>query len=619
MPANRRSIVQNAQVYASKGQLDSAIAEWKNLIADFPHDAIAHNSLGDLYLKKRQASKEAIASFFRAAEAFRAEGSALKAIAAFKKILKVDPSYYEVYRHLGDLNSERGLVSSAVSDYQTLAKFYVKEEKFSEALDIYRKMVNQDPSNFSVREEVAKLCLTLNRSHEALEVYLQLGRERSAQQHREEARKAYKAALAVDPSNREAESFLSMSEGSSTDQPLAGTLASASRPGTGRSSEAPNKESLLSEAVRRMNEREFVGAEAILSQLLSREPGDPHVCQLLARLHLKQGETHVALNEYQFLAGAAMRADDLDLAESLLQEFLESHPTCVPLLELMGSVYEKRNVPETAARKYAKALEVLLEHPDPEMPSLPAELYDKLKELDPHSPRIHPFTAHFEEGLPFELAVSKDPHEEPVVEPVAVPEVDNVQTVVDDVTQPVESPPEEKTPLAPVETKVDTHSAALKGEEEVETHFLLGKAYQDMGLLNEAVEEYRLSVTHPRWFLDSCLQLAACLKSQGMSTRAIACLEYALNDPSHKGEQIAVIRYELALLYEGEGLCDKALQLYETIPSLKDVARRIAWIKRGDQPDKHSSSESGLASIGFGDTQGSASGPHWNIDEITSR
>ena len=38
----------------------------------------------------------------------------LKAIAAYKKILKVDPTRIDIYRHLGDLNAERGLLSSAV-------------------------------------------------------------------------------------------------------------------------------------------------------------------------------------------------------------------------------------------------------------------------------------------------------------------------------------------------------------------------------------------------------------------------------------------------------------------------------------------------------------------------
>ena len=187
MGVDRSTILQNAQLFASRGQFDAAIAEWKKLTAESPTDGTIYNTIGDLHLK-RNASNEAIAAYLQAASAFRAEGAPVKAIAAYKKILKVDPKRYEVYRHLGDLNAERGLLSSAVTDYLTLGKFYLKEGKTREALEVYRTIANQDPTNFDARQRVAELCLQQNLHDEAIQVYLQLGRERSARQRRDEAR-----------------------------------------------------------------------------------------------------------------------------------------------------------------------------------------------------------------------------------------------------------------------------------------------------------------------------------------------------------------------------------------------------------------------------------------------
>ncbi|HEY6972681.1 MAG TPA: tetratricopeptide repeat protein, partial [Nitrospiraceae bacterium] len=113
MGIDRGKLLHNAQLFASRGQFDAAIAEWKKLIAESPADGSLHNSIGELHLK-RNANAEAVAAFLQAASAFRAEGATLKAIATYKKILKIDSSRYEVYRHLGDLNAERGLLSSAV-------------------------------------------------------------------------------------------------------------------------------------------------------------------------------------------------------------------------------------------------------------------------------------------------------------------------------------------------------------------------------------------------------------------------------------------------------------------------------------------------------------------------
>lgn len=209
MPVDRRTVLQNAQLFASKGQFDAAIAEWKKLTADSPADGSIFNSIGDLQLK-RNATSEAITAFLQAAAAFRTEGSTLKAIAAYKKILKVDPSRYDIYRHLGDLNAERGLLSSAVQDYLTLGKHYLKEGRTKEALDVYRKIVSQDPSNLDAQRKVAELCVQENLGDEAVRVYLQLGRERSAQNRYDEAKDAYLAVLKLDPQNAEAREIIDM-------------------------------------------------------------------------------------------------------------------------------------------------------------------------------------------------------------------------------------------------------------------------------------------------------------------------------------------------------------------------------------------------------------------------
>ena len=84
----------SAQLFASKGQFDAAISEWKKLSAEAPGDGGIHNSIGELHLK-RNATADAVASFIQAANAFRAEGATLKAIATYKKVLKLDPSRYE--------------------------------------------------------------------------------------------------------------------------------------------------------------------------------------------------------------------------------------------------------------------------------------------------------------------------------------------------------------------------------------------------------------------------------------------------------------------------------------------------------------------------------------------
>jgi tetratricopeptide (TPR) repeat protein len=611
LAVDRRTVLQNAQLFASKGQYDAAIAEWRKLTTDTPADGTIFNSIGDLQLK-RNATADAVAAFLQAAGAFRSEGSVLKAIAAYKKILKVDPTRIEIYRHLGDLNAERGLLSSAVQDYLTLGKHYFKDGRNKEALEIYRKIVSQDPSNLDAQLRVAELCVQEGLVDEAVRMYLQLGREQSAAQQYDQAKAMYTAVLRLDPENAEAKEITSMIE-------TGGSVApSAARPAKAATAAAKpgDASDLMAEATRRIEEGQYAGAEAMLTQLLSREPGNPEICQLLARMHLLQGNLVVALGEYRFLAGAALRAQDYGMAESLIAEYLKVEPASVPMLELLGELYQEKGDAATAAQHFGRAVEILLEHPEPGMPTLPAELFEKVQALAPGSaiarklaPAFDPNAGSTPEPEPIApiVEVAQAPMPEPESAPIvlaAEPVAESPFRLVDPSAPPVEtvavrppvvepvvaqavpppvapsapiletapalaaSPPPPVAPPAPIAEPVDA-----------ETRYALGMAYKDMGLCEEAKEEFILSMKDSGFFVDSCLMMGLCCKEQGRSDQAIQLLEKLISDSRCRGGNAQLVRYELALLYETIGARERALSMYQAIPSFHDVPRRVEALR----------------------------------------
>ncbi|NGZ02931.1 MAG: hypothetical protein CV090_07775 [Nitrospira sp. WS238] len=626
VPPDRSRVLQQAQLLASRGQFDAAIAEWKKLATEMPGDGSIYNSIGDLHLK-RNASGEAATAFLQAASAFRTEGATLKAIAAFKKVLKCDPTRYEVYRHLGDLNVERGLISSAVQDYQTLGKYYLKERRGKDALEIYKKIVSQDPSNLNAQQRVAELCVQENQQDEATKVYLQLGRERSAQGKYDEAKDAYLAVLRIDPANSEATQFVESLEkgGTSAVQTLkSSTATSGHAPTLSQKSSEPSD--LLTEAMRRIEEKQYAGAEAILNQMLTREPGNPQVCQLLARLHLQRGDVQVALGEYRFLAGAALRAHDLELAESLIQEFLSAEPNSVPLLELKGELFEEKGDHPTAALQFAKAVELLLKHPEPGMEGLHEELFEKVRTLSSDATLINRLAAKINgdaleeqagviqtiaepDTVSYEISsldvtdalqtrdVRHDPasdahktNEEIQGFSLAGAEPDDINPFSKDRESPEEPVAKATSSSGPDFGKpvvVPTSSAAPEIAAKVpvapppdyEAHYALGVAYKNMGLYEEAKEEFQVSLNGDSFYLDSALMTAVCLKEQRQFALAIRGMEAVLADPRCEGAKGQAIRYELGLLYEAEEQWDKAAQAFQSIPSFHDVPQRLAALK----------------------------------------
>ncbi len=740
MPIDRSSVLKNAQLFASRGQFDAAIAEWKKLSTESPGDGSIFNSIGELHLK-RNATNDAVTAFMQAAGAFRAEGVTLKAIATYKKVLKLDPSQYDVFRHLGDLNVERGLLSSAVQDYLTLGKHYIKAGKSKAALDIYKKIVGQDPLNLDAQQRVAELCLQENMQGEATTVYLQLGRERSAQQRYAEAKDAYQAVLRIDPANSEASQFIEQFKKTGGNQSTAPKVEPRSEKGPAKNVEPPT---LLSEATRRIEDKQFAGAEAILNQLLTKEPGNPEVCQLLAKLHLHRGDLQVALGEYRYLAGAALRAQDYVKAESMITEILAVEPLSIAIIELYGELYEEKGDIGNAVLQYGKAIELLLQHPEPGMPTLHEEIFEKVKSLAPDNPIVANLSALMrgessiespaqagpqafpetatsmpqsepavswtgaEPDDPWTLATKVTPLEEDkqfsVTEPEAVlaePEpitqssgFSGANTEPDQLWPPALKVADPVAPASPVlstseqfqvylnagqqaeaeewlsrlvsaqpdhaearelfgsllEAKGDTAGAALQysralellllhpngaslaqpaslyakvkelapaspliakwaemfspkprvlipavetpvsaplaEETNPETHYTLGVAYKNMGLLDEAKEEFHLSMKGSVFFLDSCLMIALCLKEQGEGRSASAQLELLLKDPKCQGTKAQAIRYELGLLYEAQEQWSRAAEIYESIPTFHDVPQRLESSRARRAPDQ---------------------------------
>ncbi len=558
MALDKASVLDNAQKYAAQGKIADAINEYKKLADLSPNDGTPYNAIGDLYLKKN-AANDAMEAYFKAAAAFRAGGVALKAIAVFKKILKIDPNQFTAYKFLADLNAERGLVSNAVADYLALSKLYLKANKAKEALDTYRAVIKLESSNLDARRQMAELCLKQGWNDEGARAYIELGRECANQRRMAEAKEAYEKALKLDSKNLEAKQLLqALESGGAAPPKSAGAAGGASEASTGvdpNNLAAATKPELLEFANTQMNSGQYGPAEAALTELLTREPGEPEVCRLLAKVHLKSGQIVVARGEIKFFAETAIRSGDYKLAESMIQEFLEVNPTSVTMLELLGKTYEESGDKTTAATHYGRAAEILLEHPDPDYPTQPIELCEKIKEIAPSSPMVAKLTALLQAGQ----AVAAN-----------TPPVSGLT---------MESSPE---PAAAAEAPAaEAPAPEQHGEQELMVRYELGVAYKDMGLFEEAMEELQISLKGAACFVNASHAMAACLRAQGKTKDAISCLEHAVGDAGCAGDTAKAVRYDLGLLYESDGQFEKAFQMYSAIPSYKDVPRRLQWSKEG--------------------------------------
>ena len=143
---------------------------------------------------------------------------------------------------------------------------------------------------------------------------------------------------------------------------------------------------LLEEAITQMNMGRYGRSSAALKELLALDPHNMEARRLFATLHLRVGSLILARQAFDSLIDEAFVRQDYWLAESLLREYLAAGPRCVPYLEKLGSILQDKGEMLEAVLEYGKAVDILIEDPDPEHPDRASQLYEKIKELAPGSP-----------------------------------------------------------------------------------------------------------------------------------------------------------------------------------------------------------------------------------------
>jgi tetratricopeptide (TPR) repeat protein len=118
------------------------------------------------------------------------------------------------------------------------------------------------------------------------------------------------------------------------------------------------------------------------------------------------------------------------------------------------------------------------------------------------------------------------------------------------------------------------------GEDDYESHYDLGVAYKEMGLLDDAIAEFQKALRSLRHRLPAYEALGQCFVEQSRHSVAATVLTRALHEPGLGDEQRIGVLYLLAYSCEALQRWDEARsyysRVYATDINFRDVAARVA-------------------------------------------
>jgi tetratricopeptide (TPR) repeat protein len=165
---------------------------------------------------------------------------------------------------------------------------------------------------------------------------------------------------------------------------------------------------------------------------------------------------------------------------------------------------------------------------------------------------------------------------------------------------PSQAPPaRDSAPIAPASTgplkEVFEEFRAELGEmgaeeEDLETHYNLGIAFREMGLLEEAISEFqKVAKATDRgrpfpYVMQCCTLLGLAFMEKGQPGIAAIWYERALRTPGNDPESMLALRYDLGVAQETAGELDAALKSFSQVYAMnidyRDVAERIAALQK---------------------------------------
>ncbi len=349
----KRKAIQKAITLTQQGRYDKAIAEYEAILSADPSDTSLYNTLGDLYAHIGSTS-EAIACYQKLVNLLRAEGRGLRAIAVYKKIIKLEPDNLSACLACADLYAQEGFRAEAKHQYLSAAERSLKMGLDKQALDAYERVIRLEPGDTGGAAKLASLLVREGRGFKSADLLGRLAQEARTQGRPDDARLLYAQMVEVAPQMFTGWYCLGRIEfEAGRFQEAEKALWQAAQLDAG----SPLPHLLLAQLYEQ--QRRLDRAKAAWRDLLRCDPKHLEAHHRLGLLYLQEGDAEAGVKEFDASARNLGESGELERAIALLGELgpAADHPL---IQERLGELLERSGQPTEAEAAFRRAAELHL-------------------------------------------------------------------------------------------------------------------------------------------------------------------------------------------------------------------------------------------------------------------
>lgn len=594
-------LIEEAQKFVLRGQLDKAIKNYEQIVALEPSAINLRQKLADLLVKSGRID-DARVQLENIGKYYSTNGFYLKSIAVYKQLQKFFPTDIAITLTLAGLNEKHGLVANALSEYKQVFDYHEKAGNVSDALKILELMQQVDAQNINIKIKLAEAYYKHDKLDEA---YSMFAKTASLLQERSDN------ATLVKLTARIQQLFPAKSEFMLevlSDQITSGNAANAINGLQAMLRTNPHDKriwELVVEAYTRLNQPQrlkvafqhfhkfFPNEVTAIAGVVSGKVADSDVKGALALL-TNYEDVLLAANRAEVLDQSYRELDRLDpINSSILQGWLRVCEASGKIDEAATISSKLNSLRNVSGKTQPTAIEDTTE-------PAPADIFG---ELEPDASVVDVTVLAEVDSLPLsdETALSLT---DCLFVALPVPDAEDddeieIEVDIDIDIDDVESPfaqDDSASWLDSVGDLFDSITTSPRGikfghdmdSSDAQSHYDLGLAFKEMGLFDEAINEFRVAAKDPTKRIDCMILQGVCLRDRGELDTAANVLS-SLMKPGLDLEDQCAVKYELALTYVALGNNEQASLLFSEIdivnPGFRDVSSRLDSNESGESLD----------------------------------